>query len=264
MKNDKPLKNKTIVITRPVHSVRILQAGIEEQGGNILLFPTIRIEPTTNWDACDQAITKIESFDWIIFSSQNSASYFFQRLSFHKKIICNQKIGAIGDKTASYVNEKGIPVALMPETYSAAGFLDLFKKSNTKKSTVLMPRSNMAREELATGLRKMGHRVTTVEVYRTITNEGIAIEPFKKKLYKGTIDCITFYSPSALRAFLEMMDEDALEFIKMKSIPLAAVGRTTAAVIREKGYHLSIIPQKSSDAEMVRAISLYFTEHKDH
>jgi uroporphyrinogen-III synthase len=263
MKNNRPLKNKTIVITRPMESAASLTMKIEEQGGTVLLFPTVSIVPTGNWSECDHAIRTLEQFDWIIFSSHTSARYFLQRLAIANMALQKQKIGAIGEKTAHYLNQHGIPVALMPEKYSAAGFLAGFKNTGIEKASVLLPLSAIARDELALGLEEMGHRVTTVEVYRTITNPAPATEPLMTRLAEETIHCITFYSPSAVTAFFEIMDGQRQDLAKIRLIPLAVIGKTTAAALQAKNFYASILPKKSSDAEMAKAICAYFIEHKD-
>jgi len=257
------LENKTIVITRPLDSAESLKSKIEQAGGAVIIFPTIKIVPTENWDACDLAIKNMERFDWIVFSSQNSVNYFLQRLSFHKKKIRNQKIGVIGAKTAEIVSSHDLPLNLLPEKYSAAGFLEQLGQLNLRSKKFLLPVSDIAREELICGLKGLGHRATPVEVYRTVTNYEIQKEELQKKIGTNGIDCITFFSPSAFSSFLEIMKEETLALIQYKNIALAAIGGTTAAAMKEKGFNPHIIAEKSSDNHMLKAINVYFSQIRD-
>jgi uroporphyrinogen-III synthase len=260
---ERALKNKTIVITRPLESAKSLKARIESEGGSVILFPTIKIIPTENWGACDLAIKNMESFDWIVFSSQNSVKYFLQRLSLHNKKIGNQKIGVIGAKTAEFVSSYDLPLDLLPEKYSAAGFLEQLRQLNLQNKNFLLPVSDIARDELICGLRDLGHRATSVEVYRTVINNEIQKEELQKKIGTHGIDCLTFFSPSAFTSFLEIMNKETLALIQYNNIALAAIGETTAAVIQEKGFYPHIIAQKSSDNHILEAIKVYFSQLKD-
>jgi uroporphyrinogen-III synthase len=257
------LQNKTIVITRPLDSVKVLKARIESEGGSVILFPTISIDATENWDDCDQAIANLERFDWIVFSSQNSANFFLNRLSLHKKIIRKQKIGVIGAKTAEFVAAHHMTINLVPETYSASGFLEAVSRLNLKKRTFLLPVSNIAREELVTGLTAMGHDATAIVVYKTVTNHKLKKETLYAKLRSRAVDCIAFYSPSAFTSFLELMEEEMLALIKQAQVPLAAIGSTTAAAIKAGGFIPHIMAKKSSDDGMLEAIRAYYCKEKD-
>ena len=130
------LKNKTIVITRPMDSVEPLKSKIEAEGGRTILFPTTKIVATDDWQACDRAISTLSHYDWIIFSSNRGAEFFFGRLKYNTKKIERQKIGVIGAKTAEYVSSHGLAISLLPEKYSAAGFLQALCKLKLDKSII--------------------------------------------------------------------------------------------------------------------------------
>ena len=260
MINNSILKNKTIVITRPMDAAESLKTMIEKEGGCPILFPTIKIVPTDTWDSCDRAIKNLDRFDWIVFSSKNSAYYFLQRLSSHKKSIGMQKIGVIGAKTAAYVRSCNLQVHLIPEQYSASGFLSAINGVKLKKNSFLLPTSDIGRNELSNGLSAKGHQIFMVEVYRTATNYELDVQTLQKKIHSRTIDCFTFYSPSAFKSFLELIDRETRNFIRKINLTIASIGNTTTAAIRAEGFVCHICATKSSDERMLEAIKTYFIE----
>lgn len=264
MSHNESLKNKTIVITRPLDTGVSLKSSIEQTGGYVILFPTIKIVPTDNWETCDSAITDLEQFNWIVFSSQNSAHFFLERLMFHRKKIGIQRIGVIGEKTAQYLLSRKLSVNLIPGIYSASGFLAEISRLNLEKNKFLLPSSNIARHELEDGLSEMGHKVLSVEVYKTMTNYEVDTVSLKRKLRANGVDCITFYSPSAFTSFLDLMDSETLQHIKQTKLALASIGKTTTAAIEGQGYTVHICADKSTDEWMMEALKKYFGKEDDN
>ena len=52
---------------------------LEELGAEIIEFPTIEIVPPESYDELDKSIDKLETYDWLIFTSRNGVKYFFKR-----------------------------------------------------------------------------------------------------------------------------------------------------------------------------------------
>jgi uroporphyrinogen III methyltransferase/synthase len=75
-----PLFGKKIVVTRTREQASVLTRRLAEQGADVIEFPTIRIRPKEDTRAIDEAISKIDSFDWIIFTSQNAVGHFLRQV----------------------------------------------------------------------------------------------------------------------------------------------------------------------------------------
>src|SRR5207248_11067337 len=74
----KPLFGKRIVVTRAREQASELKRLFEESGATVIQFPTIEIAPPESYESLDQAID--ERFDWLVFTSPNRVSAFFERL----------------------------------------------------------------------------------------------------------------------------------------------------------------------------------------
>src|SRR6185436_10834583 len=76
----KVLFGKTIVITRALEQAAEFAHLLEEEGAEVVSFPTIQIVPPKTWEPVDKAIESLSRFDWILFTSVNGVRHFFERL----------------------------------------------------------------------------------------------------------------------------------------------------------------------------------------
>ena len=107
--------------------------------------------------------------------------------------------------------------------------------------------------------RKAGALVTDVVAYRTMSVET-PNEEVLNRIRDGEADVITFTSPSAFHAFVEMVGAEALRGRPLSRSALAAIGTTTTAAIRDAGFQVSIEAAQSTAAGLVAAISAYYSE----
>ncbi len=160
--DSKPIFGKGVVITRPEKQADDLAQLLIKAGANPIHFPTIKIVPPASWREMDNAIKKLEDYDWLIFTSANGVAYFFERLSAKGKEIRDLKgikICCIGPATARQVQDKGIRVDLVPKEFIAEGILKSFSRTNLKGKKILIARAAKARDVLPEGLKKLGAQV---------------------------------------------------------------------------------------------------------
>jgi uroporphyrinogen III methyltransferase/synthase len=255
-----PLRGKNIVVTRDPSQSGNLVKKLSALGVNVYTFPTIKITPPEDWSSCDRAFQRIEEYDWIIFSSVNGVRFFLKRAEYHQINYFQASIASVGQKTADELGKYGITADLIPSSSTAKGLLDVFKNLDIHSKKILVPTSDLSRDELVSGLREMGAEVDKVICYRTgmpdIRETGDKI----KLLNSKKVDCYTFYSPSAFLSFIKLMGKHPFKNSGSPKAAVAAIGPTTARVIRNKGYKVDIQPKKSMDESMIDAIIAYFNK----
>ena len=116
----------------------------------------------------------------------------------------------------------------------------------------------VAGDELQTGLKALGAHVKRIEVYKNIPYKDSEWEVTHQKIIDNEIDCLVFYSPSAMNSFAQMMQKEGIQIIKRNNIPIAVIGSSTAQAARENDLHPEIIPSVSDDEHLVEALSTYF------
>ncbi|HSB06931.1 MAG TPA: uroporphyrinogen-III synthase, partial [Thermodesulfobacteriota bacterium] len=194
------LAGKRILITRAREQSAEFTSGLKKLGAEVIVFPTIEIVPPHRWNKLDQAIDRLSSYDWIIFTSANGVHFFWQRLKERGKRLrlpSSLKVCAIGPATARQLKEKGVFVDYIPKEYIAEAILKGFEKMSVQGVRFLLARAKIARDVLPKGLRKMGAQVDVVEVYRTVKPKG-GSRKLKQLLAEAKMDAITFTSSSTV------------------------------------------------------------------
>jgi uroporphyrinogen III methyltransferase/synthase len=261
--NEKPLAGKKVLITRTREQSGDFAAQLKKLGAGVVEFPTIEIAPPTRWNEVDQAVDRLKSYDWIIFTSANGVSFFWQRLKERGKSLrlpLSLKVCAIGPATASQLRRKGVSVSYIPEEFIAESILDGFKRQRMEGKRILLARAKKARDVLPKGLKKMGADVDVVEVYRTVRPKG-GSKRMKKLLTEEKIDVITFTSSSTVNHFAELLKKQDFKNL-VKGIAVACIGPVTARTARERGLKVQIQPKEYTIPALARAIAEYFSPPK--
>jgi len=257
---EKPLAGMRIVVTRAhTQSLEFIR-GLEELGGDVIEFPTIEIQPAENFAALDEALGKIERYDWLIFTSVNGVEPFLSRLRAADKTVVSLaklNVGAIGPKTAKQLALAGMKVDLVPTRYQAEGILDLLDPEMMRGKRVLIPRAAKARDVLPETLRNWGASVDVVEAYRTIAPTG-DFSAVRLLLRQGKVDLISFTSSSTVSNFFQLFDGAKLSEILGNTV-VACIGPITAKTVEELGGHADIVADEFTVGGLIQAIVIYYS-----
>jgi uroporphyrinogen III methyltransferase/synthase len=253
----KPLFGRGIVITRPEAQAEGFAELLRAQGARVIPFPVIRIAPPESWDPLDQALDKLETYPWIVFTSANGVSSFFRRLRERGRDIRDLKgirIATIGPATAAAVEALGIHVDLVPEEFISEGIVRAFVREDLRGRRILLPRAEQARDVIPEGLGKMGAEVDVVAAYRTLRSDRDASE-ILPLLDGGKVDVITFTSPSTVIHFLGIMGPD---FRLPSKVRIACIGPVTATAAQNAGLTVDILQERYTIPGLVDALAAYF------
>ena len=114
-------------------------------------------------------------------------------------------------------------------------------------------------QALARALAEAGAQPVDVVAYKTIsaTHFDSAI---LDRIARREVDGLTFASPSAFLALVENVGAENLKRM-IDSVPVAAIGPTTANAIRERGFAVAIEAQVPSAEGLATAIASYFAKN---
>src|SRR5262249_36661622 len=157
------LSGKTVVITRAASQSADLRSSLEDLGARVIECPTIHIVPPTTWKPVDDAIRRLNTYNWLLFTSANAVEQFMDRMGSRRPAV---PIAVVGSATGRKLGEWGLKPSLVPEDFRAEGLLAAFP-SNLVGTRILFPRAEVARELLPEELRRRGATVDVVTVYRT-------------------------------------------------------------------------------------------------
>jgi uroporphyrinogen III methyltransferase/synthase len=250
-----PLEGRRILITRAREQAEEFSRLLQNYGAHVIPLPTIEIAPPEDWQLLDKTIEKLDSYDWIIFTSVNGVRFFTRRLEGKGKDItdlADKKLCAIGPRTQGELEKLGLTVTFMPTEYRAEGVIEGLKARGIKGQKILLPRARGARKILPEALREAGTKVDEVEVYQAVKpskpNESLAA------ILKKGIDVVSFTSSSTVHNFMELLsDKTAINGLKV-----AVIGPITAETARSYGMEPHITPREYTIPALVEAIVEYF------
>jgi uroporphyrinogen III methyltransferase/synthase len=252
-----PLQGRRIAITRAQEQSAGLVARLRELGATPIECPAITIVPLHDPALLDAAISRLETYDWVIFTSVNGVRAFMERMTSlgrDASLLCQRKLGAIGPATGSALERLGCTVAFMPGAYVAEAIIEQI--GDVKGQRVLLPRAEIARDALATGLRDLGAEVDEVPAYRTVPGENISV--LIELLRQRAVDAITFTSSSTVRYTRDGMlaaglsEAEAQELMSRASI--VCIGPITAGTARELGLSVTATASEYTVDGLVRAL----------
>jgi uroporphyrinogen III methyltransferase / synthase len=219
----------------------------------VICFPTIEIKDPDSWDACDGALWKLAEYSSVCFTSKNAVIKFVERIRSIRPqaadILATRNIFAVGEKTKRSLESCGFSVLAAPKQASAEELTTILQDHQIKGAKILFPKSNIARIELPKHLRALGAVVDEIVVYQTTIPEPENLEKIRQMFLEHKIDVTTFFSPSSILNFTEMIGSEVLAHTA-----IAAIGSTTAETVQQLGLTVSILAQQATTEGLVKAI----------
>jgi uroporphyrinogen III methyltransferase/synthase len=260
----------TVLLTRPKHLVRPLQADLELLGWTVLLQPTIEICPPDSWFPVDDVIRRIlfdhehnkNSFDWLVFSSVNGIQFFFDRDQSLKEeknetdktifdILQKQleflqpiRIAVIGAETDAALQRRiGKRADILPKIFSIEGILEHLLKEAQDGKRFLLLRANRGRELLRQRLQEAGGVVTEVVVYKSVDVKYPSPE-IVESMRLGNIHYVTVTSSAIGCSLVKMFGND------LRRCKLVSISPITSKTLRELGFP----PQYEAQTASIKGI----------
>jgi uroporphyrinogen-III synthase len=251
-----PLHNRRILITRTRKQASDLAAQLEALGASTILIPTIEIVPPETYTPLDDALTRLDTFDWLLFTSANAVEAFAQRRSLHPSSATMPKIAVIGPATASAVEAFGLPVALLPPRYIAESLAESLAPY-AHGSRMLLVRAEDARDILPNTLAQAGADLSIAPAYSNRIPPG-SISALQTLFANPTTipDAITFTSASTARNLIALLDTASLTL--PSGIALASIGPVTSEALRELGLQPTIETSEPTIPALVKALADHF------
>ncbi|HOJ29436.1 MAG TPA: uroporphyrinogen-III C-methyltransferase [Spirochaetota bacterium] len=244
-----PLFGKKVVVTRTREQASVLSRRLYELGADVVEFPTIAITKLPELSPLHNALNRLHDYDWIVFTSQNAVSIFFEELFAlgldARSLRC--KVAAIGPATRDALRAYAVVADLMPQEYVAESLVDAFKGVDIEGKKILVPCSVKARAALTQGLQQAGAQVERVHIYDATRPE---VTPAMLQQVQNA-DIITFTSSSTVRNFVELAGTT--------TATVACIGPITADECIKQGLSPHIIAKEYTIEGLVQAILEYFT-----
>jgi uroporphyrinogen-III synthase len=256
------LEGKRVLVTRALHQAGKLSEGLRALGAEIVEVPVIEIQPPRDFAPLDNALRGLDSYDWLIFTSANTARSLAARAKEQGITLIPTKprrVAAVGRATADAAEQIGLKVNLVPESYVAESLIAALlqaghevsghdfsraDKGQSKEGALapegslrglrfLLARAEVARDVIPDALRAAGATVDVVNAYRNVVPSA-APELLRAALEKG-IDAATFTSSSSVTHLAEAARTAGIAF-PFAGVAAVSIGPITSATLREFGW----------------------------
>jgi uroporphyrinogen III methyltransferase/synthase len=256
-KGESPLRGCIIVVTRARGAgATRFAAMLRAMGAEVVEFPTIEIAPPDDYAPLTRAIARLDSFDWLIFTSATGVDAFMARLKTLKRepgAARSALVAAIGPATARRLRDYGLEVAAMPAEYRAEAIIGAVGENRIRGARFLIPRAQVAREQLPRMLTEKGAaEVVVAPAYRTVIPPPTGVNALRQRL--AAIDLITFTSSSTVENFCALLGPIA------SGQKVAVIGPITAETARRRGFEVVVAPAQYTIAALADAIRDWSTE----
>jgi uroporphyrinogen-III synthase len=250
-----------VVITRAESQSASLSATLVAHGAEVVSLPLIQILPPLEYAALDSALRELNSFDWLIFTSQNAVAATAHRLAAldidFRGLPPAGKIAAVGKGTAEAAQSAGFQVAHVGQGGTAATLVHEIA-FELRDKRVLLPRSDRAGSELLPRLQRFGAAVTEVVAYRTA--DSTKVDAASREAVSVS-DAILFFSPSAVHSFAGLQKSSALPALS-DTVVVGAIGPITSVALRNTGLRCDFQASEPSVEEIVATLAVHFEKIK--
>jgi uroporphyrinogen-III synthase len=249
-----PLLEKKVLVPRGEKQAKTFSQLVSMYGGIPVEIPLIAFRPTEDHQQLQDAFNKLDTYDWIIFTSNVTVETFF---SFIKKEDMRKfpKVAVIGKKTAEVLKEMGVQPDFVPSAYVAESFVDEFTPYIQRGTSVLLPKGNLAREYIALKLAEHGAIVDEAVIYETYLPDE-SRSKLVHMLEAKQLDILLFTSPSTVDHFMNIVREHGLEQ-NINDCIIGCIGPVTEKKLVEYGLPVHASPREYTVKAMINSTIAY-------
>jgi uroporphyrinogen III methyltransferase/synthase len=244
------------VVTRRAEQAGSFAQRLTELGADVLEVPTIKITRPKETDAIVDALLELNSYDWLVFTSVNGVTAFFD-IFFRRfqdlRDIGGVRIAAVGPATAAKLRELHLQVDLTPDEFVGKKIAAAFQKFQTIENLkICLLRAEVANPDLPKALEELGAIVDDIAVYATVAETEDPAGAGATLLESGA-DWITFTSSSTVEHFHVRFDLPELQK-KFPQLRLASIGPETSKTLRALGLEPAIEAKEHTTDGLLAAL----------
>ena len=220
--------------------------------------PTIAIAPADNPQDLNSALSALERFDWVVFTSAHAVEVACRRPEWQAAAESGAipRLAAIGRQTARRLAGLGympdvVPDQAGPGPLAAA----LVRAAGTLEGTrVLWPRGDLARRDLGVALSRAGATVVAPVAYRTVPGRQESLAELASAIEEGRLDAIAFCSPSSAENLARGLSRGNLSLLTDRVV-VGSIGPTTSAALASLGRRPDVEASEPSARGLAAALA---------
>lgn len=254
--DNRALFAKRVLITRAGEQADEFARALLERGAEPIVAATIAIEPPDDGAAAQRAIDALQTFAWLVFTSRNGVDAFFELLetrTLDARTIGAAKVGAIGERTAARLRERGVLADAVPGDFVGEAIAALILERTNAGDRILIFRAQEARDVLPRTLEEAGRIVTVVPAYKTVVpcNDRLSTQLERA-------DILTFTSASTVRGFTAILGGNAAAAAAARGKCVACIGPITARAATDAGIAVDVVATQYTMTGLLDALEAHY------
>ncbi|MGN1134074.1 MAG: uroporphyrinogen-III C-methyltransferase [Oscillospiraceae bacterium] len=241
----KPLDSISVTVTGTKALSQKLSEKLNSLGADVTPLEFLTVNAYENNAAFDKALADIESYNYIVLTSNNGGEIFFERLRKLKidlRRLSEIIFAVIGSGTAKALENKGIFADIIPKEFTSECLAKLLAEKIKPDEKALILRAEKGSEILTRILDSRNISYDDIKTYDVnYTEKG-----YEKKI---STDFITFASSSGVRAFFENGFEISPD------TQIVCIGGITAECLKKYTSREFFTPKECSAEGMVNLIT---------
>ncbi|MHB1033837.1 MAG: uroporphyrinogen-III C-methyltransferase [Pirellulales bacterium] len=252
----RPLAGRRVLVTRSAEQAGSLRDELAALGADVCIQPAIEISPPADWQPVDEALARLPSYDWLVFSSVNGVRALLDRLCRGGDLrrLGRVRLAAIGSGTADELARYHLLADFVPREFRAES-LAAGLAAEAPGRRFLLARASRGREVLAEELTKAGGTVDQIVVYQS-TDVSVAEPGVAESLAEGKTDWITVTSSAIARALAALFGEN------LRKAKLVSISPITSGVLQGMGFEPAAEATEYTMSGVVEAILRWEREHE--
>jgi uroporphyrinogen III methyltransferase / synthase len=254
--SSEPLNGRRVAVTRSASDADQLATLLRLNGAVPVILPLVGVEAATDLDELTAAISRLSTYDWVVFTSANAVRVVQAELQRSGVVagVRPLRTAAVGPATArAVIDLLGWSVDVVPDDFIGAALPSAMAVvAPLRGASVLWPRAAAAQDVLPRELTAAGAIVDAPVAYYTVARIDAARE-LTRLLSEAALDVVTFTSPSAVNCLASISTDTGAAVV-------AVIGASTAAAARQKGLPVHVEPGQHTIPALVDALREYLRE----
>ena len=260
--DQRPLFGRRVVVTQRGELIRPLAALLREQGAEVLEVPATNWGPPADTKPLDEALARLKSYDWILFSHPIGMKVFFEhcfRIHGDLRLLCGVRLGAYGPVTGRKLREWHLQPAAVAEDHKTPLIMEAVTKcGDVQGQKFLVLRGESGHEKVPEALLELGASVDVVPSYGAKPETMDANGDAARLIVEGA-DWIVFASGLAIKHFHVRFDLPKL-MARFPNTRLAIASDTIKWALDQLGLVPSVIARPNDAESVVNGIVRFGSE----
>jgi len=239
-----------VVVARSKEGNRELVQKLNGIAFRTVTLNTVSFQEPKDWSYVDLQLRRLDSFDWLVFTSATGVKFFARRLrELGLGLPAGEKprVAAVGEKTAERLREEAFIVNFIPRRYLTSALASQLPSGIGRR--VLLLRADIANKELVSSLGQRGFEVTDVAIYHT----GVSRRSSRNAERLRDADVVVFASPSEVEGFIAKVPVSVVSSVQARAVA-ACIGPVTAEAARRAGFGKIVAPSEQTIDSLVNEI----------